>query len=211
MQSSPVQALQMLWINLIMDTLAALCLATEKPTDELLHRRPFGRNEPIVNKLMLFNILSTGVYQVAIAFTIIFIGAEWLDIDSNVVYAGGAPGVYTYEENQHFTFMFNVFVLQSLFNEINCRKAHAERNVFRNLASNHLFIVIWLACLIIQFCIVQFGGIVFVCAPLTLEQWMWSLLLGASSLLWYQVSYLESTCCLKIGAANWILLVLLRR
>jgi len=64
----------MLWVNLIMDTLASLALATELPSEELLNRRPYGRTKPLISRLMLQNIAGHAVYQLAIIFTILFAG-----------------------------------------------------------------------------------------------------------------------------------------
>jgi len=64
----------MLWVNLIMDTLASLALATELPSEELLNRRPYGRTKPLISRLMLQNIAGHAVYQLAVIFTILFAG-----------------------------------------------------------------------------------------------------------------------------------------
>lgn len=66
---------QMLWVNLIMDTLAALALATEPPTDELLLRKPHGRDDKIINSVMWRNILGHGIYQIVVLLVILFEGA----------------------------------------------------------------------------------------------------------------------------------------
>lgn len=88
---------------------------------------------------------------------------------------------------QHFTIVFNSFVMMTLFNEINCRKVHGERNVFKNLSSNRMFIVIWISTFIAQICIVQFGGAWFSTASLSWSQWLVCLLLGLSELVYGQV------------------------
>ncbi|NXP27489.1 AT2B1 ATPase, partial [Scytalopus superciliaris] len=69
---APGQAVQMLWVNLIMDTLASLALATEPPTEELLRRRPHGRDHPLVSPTMLRNILGHALYQLLVIFTFLF-------------------------------------------------------------------------------------------------------------------------------------------
>lgn len=66
----------MLWVNLIMDTFASLALATEPPTEALLLRKPYGRNNPLISLTMMKNILGHGVYQLVIIFTLLFIGAH---------------------------------------------------------------------------------------------------------------------------------------
>jgi magnesium-transporting ATPase (P-type) len=63
---SPLKPVQMLWVNLIMDTMAALALATEAPTPELLKRRPYGRHEGILTPAMWRNIIGQAIFQVII-------------------------------------------------------------------------------------------------------------------------------------------------
>jgi magnesium-transporting ATPase (P-type) len=69
-----VQAVQMLWVNLIMDTLASLALATELRTEKLLERRPYGRTKPLVSKRMAVSIRRHAVYQMVVIFTLVFVG-----------------------------------------------------------------------------------------------------------------------------------------
>lgn len=64
----------MLWVNLIMDTLASLALATEQPTEELLNRKPYGRNQPLISKKMFKHIVGHSVYQITIVLIILFAG-----------------------------------------------------------------------------------------------------------------------------------------
>lgn len=73
-QDSPLKAVQMLWVNLIMDTFASLALATEPPTESLLKRKPYGRNKPLISSTMTKNILGHAVYQLIIIFTLLFVG-----------------------------------------------------------------------------------------------------------------------------------------
>ncbi|NXK15844.1 AT2B3 ATPase, partial [Herpetotheres cachinnans] len=72
-QDSPLKAVQMLWVNLIMDTFASLALATEPPTEALLLRKPYGRNKPLISRTMLKNILGHAGYQLVIIFTLLFV------------------------------------------------------------------------------------------------------------------------------------------
>lgn len=73
-QDSPLKAVQMLWVNLIMDTFASLALATEPPTESLLRRRPYGRNKPLISRTMMKNILGHAVYQLTVVFVLVFAG-----------------------------------------------------------------------------------------------------------------------------------------
>nr|VZI17225.1 unnamed protein product [Spirometra erinaceieuropaei] len=79
---SPLKAVQMLWVNLIMDTLASLALATEIPSEELLERAPYGRTKPIIGRAMIKVILGQSLYQLAVVFYLIWGGEVLLDVDS---------------------------------------------------------------------------------------------------------------------------------
>lgn len=74
LQDSPLKAVQMLWVNLIMDTFASLALATEPPTEALLLRNPYGRKKPLISRTMMKNILGHAVYQLTTIFTLLFYG-----------------------------------------------------------------------------------------------------------------------------------------
>ncbi|XP_061571232.1 plasma membrane calcium-transporting ATPase 1 isoform X1 [Cololabis saira] len=180
-QDSPLKAVQMLWVNLIMDTFASLALATEPPTESLLLRKPYGRNKPLISRTMMKNILGQGVYQLTIIFTLLFAGEKIFDIDS------GRNAPLHSPPSEHYTIVFNTFVMMQLFNEINARKIHGERNVFEGIFNNLIFCSIVFGTFIIQIVIVQFGGKPFSCVALTVDQWLWCTFLGFGSLLWGQV------------------------
>ena len=78
LRESPLNPIQMLWVNLIMDTLASLALATEPPTDELLLRQPYSRNESLITPNMWKNIIAQGMFQIAILGIILFKGIIFL-------------------------------------------------------------------------------------------------------------------------------------
>ncbi|KAG9269598.1 plasma membrane calcium-transporting ATPase 3 isoform X7 [Astyanax mexicanus] len=190
-QDSPLKAVQMLWVNLIMDTFASLALATEPPTEALLLRKPYGRNNPLISLTMMKNILGHGVYQLVIIFTLLFVGEKIFNIDS------GRNAPLHSPPSEHYTIIFNTFVLMQLFNEINARKIHGERNVFDGIFSNPIFCSIVLGTFGVQIVIVQFGGKPFSCAPLNMEQWLWCLFVGVGELLWGQVIATVPTSHLK--------------
>ncbi|KAM7007004.1 plasma membrane calcium-transporting ATPase 2 isoform 8-T22 [Tautogolabrus adspersus] len=180
-QDSPLKAVQMLWVNLIMDTFASLALATEPPTESLLKRKPYGRNKPLISSTMTKNILGHGVYQLVIIFTLLFAGEQIFDIDS------GRNAPLHSPPSEHYTIIFNTFVMMQLFNEINARKIHGERNVFDGIFRNPIFCSIVFGTFAMQIVIVQFGGKPFSCQPLDLEKWMWCVFLGLGELVWGQV------------------------
>lgn len=77
-QASPLGAVQMLWVNLVMDSLGSLALATEAPTEELLERKPYGRNTSMINRHMKFNIAGQSIWQLAVTLFIMFYGEHLL-------------------------------------------------------------------------------------------------------------------------------------
>ncbi|XP_048875156.1 plasma membrane calcium-transporting ATPase 1a isoform X1 [Brienomyrus brachyistius] len=190
-QDSPLKAVQMLWVNLIMDTFASLALATEPPTESLLLRKPYGRNKPLISRTMMKNILGHAVYQLTIIFTLLFAGEQIFDIDNGRDAPLHAP------PSEHYTIVFNTFVMMQLFNEINARKIHGERNVFDGIFNNIIFCSIVLGTFIIQIVIVQFGGKPFSCVGLSIDQWLWCVFLGMGCLLWGQVISTIPTSRLK--------------
>ncbi|CAO2636941.1 Plasma membrane calcium-transporting ATPase 4 [Lemmus lemmus] len=190
-QDSPLKAVQMLWVNLIMDTFASLALATEPPTESLLRRRPYGRNKPLISRTMMKNILGHAVYQLTVVFVLVFAGDRLFDIDS------GRKAPIHSPPSQHYTIVFNTFVLMQLFNEINSRKIHGEKNVFAGIYRNAIFCSVVLGTFICQILIVEFGGTPFSCTSLSLEQWMWCLFIGFGELLWGQVISAIPTQSLK--------------
>ena len=80
LQDSPLKAIQMLWVNLIMDTLASLALATELPSEELLNRKPYGRTKPLISRTMMKNIVGHSIYQLIVILTILFAGTYIITI-----------------------------------------------------------------------------------------------------------------------------------
>nr|XP_034952964.1 plasma membrane calcium-transporting ATPase 3 isoform X4 [Zootoca vivipara] len=190
-QDSPLKAVQMLWVNLIMDTFASLALATEPPTEALLLRKPYGRNKPLISRTMMKNILGHAVYQLIIIFTLLFVGEVFFDIDS------GRNAPLHSPPSEHYTIIFNTFVMMQLFNEINARKIHGERNVFDGIFGNPIFCSIVLGTFCIQIVIVQFGGKPFSCSPLNAQQWLWCLFVGFGELVWGQVIATIPTSHLK--------------
>uniref|UniRef100_A0A0R3RZZ7 Calcium-transporting ATPase n=1 Tax=Elaeophora elaphi TaxID=1147741 RepID=A0A0R3RZZ7_9BILA len=179
---SPLKAVQMLWVNLIMDTLASLALATELPTEDLLERKPYGRTKSLISRTMVKNIIGHAIFQLAILFAILFWGDKFIpDVENGRWAPLNSP------PSRHFTIIFNAFVLMTLMNEINSRKVHGERNVFKGLFTNPLFCIIWILTLISQVFIVQFGGAWVSTAPLNEIHWAVCIACAFGTLLWGQV------------------------
>lgn len=174
---SPLRALQLLWVNLIMDTLASLALATERPTPDLLKRKPYGRNKSLISRRMWVFILGHSAYQLAVLFTLVFAGSSLLNIDD------GRGRELRADPGSHFTVIFNTFVAMQLFNEMNARKIHGEWNVFSGFHKNIVFICVVVAQITVQALIVEFGSILFNTTHLSADLWLWCIFLGSGELL----------------------------
>jgi len=179
--SSPLKAVQMLWVNLIMNSLGALALSTETPTLDLLKRKPYGRTTRLISPIMARNIIGHAIYQLTILLTFVFVGDKLFNIPSARELPLHSPPTV------HFTMVFTTFVLMTLFNEVNARKIHGERNVFKGLHSNRIYCGIWILALILQVVIVQFGGRVFSTKSLNWYQWLVCAGLGFGSMVWHQI------------------------
>ncbi|KAJ0984186.1 hypothetical protein J5N97_002542 [Dioscorea zingiberensis] len=144
----PLNAVQLLWVNLIMDTLGALALATEPPTDHLMERPPVGRREPLITNIMWRNLLVQALYQVVVLLLLNFGGRSILHLKSET---------REHADKVKNTFIFNSFVLCQIFNEFNARKPD-QKNIFEGITRNRLFIMIIGITVVLQVIIVEFLG-----------------------------------------------------
>ncbi|BFG13971.1 hypothetical protein CerSpe_002450 [Prunus speciosa] len=134
----PLTAVQLLWVNLIMDTMAALALATDKPTKELMERPPVGRTEPVITCIMWRNILSQALFQIAVLLILQFRGRS----------------IFGVNERVNNTLIFNTFVFCQVFNEFNSRNIE-KNNVFKGGQRNKLFWVIIAITIAVQVVMVE--------------------------------------------------------
>jgi len=179
LRESPFTPIQMLWVNLIMDTFASLALATEPPTDDLLERKPYGRDESLVTPVMWRNILGQAVYQIVWLLVLLFSGEKIFDIQS-----GRQNEHWTYENGVHYTIVFNAFVFMQICNFINARKLKAtEFNVFANFFNNPMFLTIEILTFVIQIAFVELGGQAIKTTPLTWGQYFVCFVIGAGGLI----------------------------
>ncbi|XP_025013457.2 calcium-transporting ATPase 12, plasma membrane-type [Ricinus communis] len=160
----PLTAVQLLWVNLIMDTLGALALATERPTDELMQRSPVGRTEPLITNIMWRNLLAQALYQISVLLTLQFQGESIFNVSPEV----------------NDTIIFNSFVLCQIFNEFNARKLE-KQNVFKGLHRNHLFLGIVGITIILQVVMVEFLKKFASTERLNWQQWVACIVIAAVS------------------------------
>ena len=166
---SVLTAVQLLWVNLIMDSLGALALATDPPTESVLDRMPEGKRDPLISVNMWKMILGQASFQIIANFVVLFAGPSIFRFQSPMT-----PD----EKNLLRTFIFNMFVFFQLFNEINCRTIDGDLNVFRNIHKNSFFIPIMIIVVIVQVILVFFGGNVFNTVPIPGSYWAASILIA---------------------------------
>ena len=150
--SAPFTALELLWINIIMDGPPALTLGLEPIRPDLLKHKPTRRNENIISKKMLLRIFVNGIF-----ISVIFMLQHFKN------FLGAAP-------EEEATVLFTLFVLFQLFNAFNCRELD-DTPMFKNLLKNKLMLGVFLLVLILQGIITQFGTAVFETVPLSAAMW----------------------------------------
>ena len=126
-------------------------------------------------------MIGHSLYQLTVLLVLVFRGAQLFDIET------GIGKELRDDPTQHFTVVFNTFVFMQLFNEINARKIHGERNVFHNIFTNWIFLLVMISQTTVQVIIIQFGGIVFSTEGLSLDLWMWCIFLGSFELVVNQI------------------------
>jgi len=154
----PLTAVQLLWVNLIMDTFAALALATEPPDGKtLLKFKPYGRFESLITSHMWVAIIAQAGYQLIVLFGLYYIG-PYLNI---------AQDYYDWNGNLQYhsteilnCMVFNSFVFCQIFNQWNCRKIYKNQwNILQNLLKSYLFLVIFIITTIVQVLLIEMGRI----------------------------------------------------
>ena len=182
LKDSPLNAIQMLWVNLIMDSFASLALATEDPTDALLDRKPYSRDASILTPMMILNIFSQAIFQIIVLTVIIFYGD----------YLFGVPSdrelehfMWNNVNGYHFTIFFNIFVFMQVFNSINARKLQKdEYNVFTGIFGNWLYLLIQTIIVVGQIILVTFGGRAVRTHALSVSQHCMCIGIAACTLVW---------------------------
>ena len=151
---TPVTVIQMLWINMVMDTLTGLAFAYEPPLKEYMRELPKNKNEPIINKYMFSEILITGLYSFLLC--IIFLKSKFILL------------IYINNYKYLMSAFFGLFIFIDIFNSFNAR---TERlNIFANILKNKCFIFIILFIVITQITLIYFGGNMFRTVGLNIKE-----------------------------------------
>ena len=176
---SPLTVTQMLWVNLIMDTFAALAFASLPPSMEVMKNKPRRSTDFILSRDMIYRILSTGILFMVILFGLMqcFRNNDIKSISYLVEYPGtffasmfdfGGNGEFTPVELSMF---FSVFVFFQIWNLFNAKAFKSGHTAFFNIKGSKVFFMVVVGIIIGQIAIVTFGGKMFSVVPLTLENW----------------------------------------
>ena len=154
--STPVTVMQMLWINMIMDTLAGLAFAYEEPLLSYMDEKPKSKNEPIINKYMYEEIVFTGLYSSLLC--ILFLKIPFV------------KSLIRYDVNDKYflTAFFALFVFMGIFNAFNARTN--RYNLFYGIKNNKVFLIIFMLVAIMQIYFIYYGGIIFRTYGLNLKE-----------------------------------------
>jgi calcium-translocating P-type ATPase len=153
----PLNAVMMLWVNMIMDTLGALALGTEPPSDKLLDRKPYSRTTSLISPIMWRNIFVQSAFQIGLLY-------------------------YLLQQEYSSTMIFNTFVFCQIFNEFNARSIDNTMNVFRGIFDSPIFVSIIAITVAAQYCIVEYGGEFVKTTSLSSSQWYDCILMASATL-----------------------------
>ncbi|KAF2825851.1 calcium-translocating P-type ATPase [Ophiobolus disseminans] len=165
---SILSAVQLLWINLFMDSLAALSLSTDAPTPEILDRPPTPRTQSIISLTMWKMIIGQAIYQVVATFILHFAGPQFLP----------------YPENEMRSMIFNMFVWLQIFNQYNNRRLDNKLNIFVGIHRNYYFIAMNVIMVAAQVLIAMFGGRAFSIVRISGNQWAISVVIAVLCVPW---------------------------
>lgn len=240
----PLNAVQLLWVNLIMDTMGALALGTEMPTPALLQRKPYKRSASLISWPMWRNIICQAIFQLILLLVLLFQGAELFGVPVNEencfkfsttssntkwdpttgaksstgtigcssyrTYCGSEgtacldatqtingvsfsfSDLAGYEDSclvcdtydvRHYTIIFNAFIFSQVFNEYTARNIFDDWNPFKGVIGNHVFLGVSLFTVGAQVLLVEVGGPFLQTYPLSINQWLVTIALGAIGLI----------------------------
>jgi Ca2+-transporting ATPase len=136
-EEGALSAVQLLWINLIMDTFAALALATDPASPVLLKRKPDKKTDPLFTVDMLKQILGQSIYQIVVVLIFHFLGSRILGLQHS-----DDSTVQKHNDAVVRTLVFNAYVFAQITNSVNCRRLDTKLNVFEGMLKNWYFLAI---------------------------------------------------------------------
>ncbi len=182
---APVTVIQMLWINMVMDTLAGVAYSYEPPLDSYMLEPPKKKDEKIMNKYMINEILITGSYMSILC--MVFLKSKFIH------------SLYRVGENDKYVMsaFFGLFIFMTIFNAFNARSNRL--NIFANLRKNKVFLFIVTFILVVQLIMIYFGGSIFRTTGLTLLELDITLLLAFTVI---PFDFLRKQVIKKLGLSN---------
>lgn len=167
----PLSAVQLLWLNLIMDTIAALSLATEKCSEGSLDRPPVFRHAPLISRRMWSFIFGHATFQLAVMFVLVYFGHVVFranDADCE----GEMHDGWCYEGLEHRTCLFNTFVLMQVFNSLNARQLYGGHNILDGMWSrSRPMVYLLVVTVLFQVFAVMVAGKFMETTPIDARQW----------------------------------------
>ena len=164
----PLTVTQMLWVNLIMDTFAAMALASLPPSREVMKEKPRKQNDFIITRSMTRAIILVGLGF----FSVLLLFLLWCE-------RNGSDGVDTHE----LTLFFTTFVMLQFWNLLNAKTLESRHSVFHNLQGDRGMLFVMMLILAGQWLIVTFGGKMFRTVPLSLGEWL-TIIAATSAVMW---------------------------
>ncbi len=180
----PFTVLQLLWINVIMDTFAAIALCSEPPRPDLMKARPKRRDENIVTPAMKVTILTTASFFVVVMLALI-LGMEHLDWFKG---EGEKSKAFTQLTLRQVSIFFTVYVFFQVWNQINCRSLTPDQSGAKGLFKNPAFLAIASTIVVGQLIIITIGGPVFEVEPLGVLDWLLIAVTTSSVLLFAEIA-----------------------
>ena len=193
---SPLTVTQMLWVNLIMDTFAAMALASLPPNESVMRSKPRDRSAFIINKSMKWNILSIGLLFtfILLAFYYLFENYDVVSlfalVDTDIALQE-QRGLSAYEISLFFT----IFVMLQFWNMFNARAIATGHSAFHEISSCRGFVFIVALIFWGQILIVELGGAMFNVVPLSISDWL--ITVGATSLVLWIGEFVRLVCPAK--------------
>lgn len=200
LQQAVLSSVQMLWINLVMDTLAALALATEPPSEELLERKPINKNDHIITLTMIKQIVGQTIFQLAVLIVFVFAGEKFLfDLNNRqtqpnsiLIYNGfkqlgwneNLSSRFNSDFTVHAAYNFHVFMTMTWFNFFNCRILDDRVNIFHRIHKSNYYLIIMASIVVLQLIFVTFGGPAIRVAQWGLGPASWALCVGFGLMTW---------------------------
>ncbi len=175
---SPITVIQMLWINMVMDTLAGLAFSYEVPREEYMAEKPKKKDENIINSYMFNQILTGGIYSLIIC--LIFLKSSFI------------KSMFS-SEGHFMTAFFSLFIFLAVFNAFNARSHRL--NIFAHLKDNKVFLIIISFIVLVQIWIIYSGFTIFRTTPISLGEFIFVLLLSLTII---PVDFLRKTILKKM-------------